>query len=75
MKGVEHMANNEMYRNDDSRYNWRCTWQERKRLKILAAEKGTTMNDILSRAFALYWKYDKRKNRVYSRRIKKVSLS
>lgn len=69
------MANNEIYRIDDSRYQWRCSRKERQKLKILAAEKGTTMNDILSRAFALYWKVDRRKTRLKGRKIKKVTFT
>ena len=64
------MANNEMYRNDDTRYNWRCSWRERQRLKILAAEKGTTMNDIISRAFLFYWKTQRRLSKIKGKRIR-----
>lgn len=69
------MANNEIYRIDDSRFNWRCTARDRQRLKILAAEKGENMNDTLTRAFLFYWKYSKRKNKIFGKKIKKVTLS
>lgn len=72
------MANNEVYRNDDSRFNWRCSACNRQRLKILAAEKGENMNETLTRAFLFYWfywKYAKRKNKIFGKKIKKVTLS
>ena len=32
--------NNEEYRKDDTRFQWRCSWEERKQLKTYAALEG-----------------------------------
>lgn len=45
--------NNEEYRKDDTRFQWRCSWEERKQLKTYAALEGIQMNLLLSEA----WKY------------------
>ena len=46
--------NNDEYRIDDTRFNWRCTSEERQELKIYSALEHDNMNAILSRAWRYY---------------------
>lgn len=46
--------NNEIYRKNPITFVWRCTENDRKSLKIMAAKKGCTMSDLLAIAWRFY---------------------
>ena len=54
--------NNEVYRKNKTQYIWRCSEKERKQLKMLAAETGKNMSELLTIAWENYYESQK-KNR------------
>ena len=55
--------NNEAYRKDKTQYMWRCSANERKQLKTLAAESGYTMSALLGFAWKNYYQLQQKKKR------------
>lgn len=52
--------NNEIYRKNKITFVWRCDGEDRKLLKMIAAKKGLTMSDLLTKA----WRYYAQKNKL-----------
>ena len=55
--------NNEVYRKDKTQYIWRCSEKERKQLKMLSAESGYNMSELLSFAWRNYYLLQQKKKR------------